>query len=130
MAETATLTNGTITIPLPKQLEWIDEFAWSSIVRSKEYSVTGALIVEDFEKQTGRPITLSGGDDQTWIYKNELDVIHSWSLIPGLELVLTLTDGRQFTVIFDENPISASAIYPNHTYQFPYYLTLKFICVD
>lgn len=50
----------TITITLPTDLNWTDEYKWTPVVQSQEYAISGSLIVEEWVKQAGRPITLQG----------------------------------------------------------------------
>lgn len=131
MPATATLNNGTTTINLPRQLSWTDEFSWTSIVQQREYTITGALIIDDWQKQAGRPITLSGGESEVWILKSDLEVLQAWANVAGLEMTLTLPDSRTYQVMFDQSaPIQANPIWPNPAYRFPYSLTLKFFQID
>ena len=57
------LSDGTTTLALPPDLEWQDEFDWTPVEHSTDYSNTGSLIVHEGERQDGRPITLFGGTD-------------------------------------------------------------------
>lgn len=49
-----TLSDGTTTIELPPDLHWRDEFSWTPVEQSTEYSLTGALIVQSGARQAGR----------------------------------------------------------------------------
>lgn len=102
------ITLGALT--LPDGLVWSDEDAWSPIAQSTEYGLTGSLIVDLGEKQGGRPITLRGVKDgnshSAFIANSQL--YRGWSSradlraalwTAGAEFVLTLHDGRTFTVI-------------------------------
>jgi len=102
------ITLGALT--LPQGLRWSDEFSWSPIVQSSDYSLTGALIVQQAEKLAGRPITLVGGKDFVWMTRAE--VIALKTLIDAREsMTLTLHDGRSFTVIpANDEPLSVSVI--------------------
>ena len=64
------ITLGAVT--LPQGLVWSDEFDWTPLAQTTEYSLTGALIVEQAEKQAGRPITLVGGIDFAWLTRNDV----------------------------------------------------------
>ena len=90
------ITLGALT--LPQGLRWADEFAWSPVSQSTEYSLTGALLVEQAEKQAGRPITLIGGKDFAWLTRAQLVDLKAL-LDTRAEMVLTLHDGRSFTVL-------------------------------
>ncbi len=59
-------------IKLPDGLRFSDEFTWSPLTQATEYSLTGALIVHQGEKQAGRPITLEGGKDFAWLTRTEV----------------------------------------------------------
>lgn len=106
------LTLGAIT--LPDGLIWEDEFTWSPVAQSTEYSLTGALIVQEATKLAGRPITLVGqssGNQSAacWISRANLLVLQAALHVTGATLTLTLHDARTFTVGPRENPIEAEA---------------------
>ena len=63
----AAIALGSVT--LPGDLRWSDEFAGAQVQRSAEYSVTGALIVQEAVKQAGRPITLEAKSGRTGEYQ-------------------------------------------------------------
>ena len=113
------LTDGTTTLVLPP-LDWVDEYAWQPVQQSVEYSLTGAIIVEQSTRLAGRPITLSQGSQNTAFgTKAMLDQLRAWSEIPGQQLTLTLLDGRVFTVVFrhrdgaiDARPMLGARSYP------------------
>jgi len=87
-------------IALPDGLRWSDEHAWSPVAQSVEYSLTGALIVEEATKQAGRPITLVGGIRFAWMAKAALEfLMAAMDAAPESGLTLTLHDSRAFTVL-------------------------------
>ncbi|KAB2923127.1 MAG: hypothetical protein F9K25_18715 [Candidatus Contendobacter sp.] len=90
------ITLGGLT--LPQGLVWSDEFAWSPLAQATEYSLTGALIVEQATKQAGRPITLIGGRTWAWLTRAEAATLKAL-LNAGDEMTLTLHDSRTFTVL-------------------------------
>lgn len=93
------------TVTLPQGLIWEDEFAWSSLAQSAEYSLTGALIVERATRQAGRPITLVGGQNFTWITRVDLLALQAL-LATDATMTLTLHDARTFSVIIaDAEPL-------------------------
>lgn len=57
---TYTYQSNTVTITLPTDLNWVDEFKWSPVIQSQEYAISGSLVVDDWVKLAGRPITLQG----------------------------------------------------------------------
>lgn len=102
------LTLGEIT--LPQGLRWADEFTWSPLTQATSYSLTGALLVEQAEKQAGRPITLVGGKDYAWLTRTEVGALKAL-LDAGEEMTLTLHDARTFTVLpADDEPLTVSAL--------------------
>lgn len=102
------ITLGALT--LPQGLRWADEFTWVPVSQSTEYSLTGALLVEQAEKQAGRPITLIGGKDFAWLTRAQLVDLKAL-LDTRAERVLTLHDGRSFTVLpANEDPLAVSPL--------------------
>ncbi len=93
------LDDGT-SLPLPDDLLWTDEHAWTAAVAAVSYSLTGALIVETAKRQKGRPITLASAPDMGWMTRATLNTLYGWAEAPGKQFELTLADGRLFTVAF------------------------------
>lgn len=96
-------------ITLPQGLLWEEEFTWSPLAQATEYSLTGALIVEQAIKQAGRPMTLIGGKDFAWITRAQVAILKAL-LDTGAVMTLTLHDARTFSVLpASDNPLS---VYP------------------
>ncbi len=93
-------------VTLPDGLRWSDEFDWTPLAQTVEYSLTGALIVERAVRQAGRPITLIGGKDFVWITRAALLTLKEL-LDTDDTLQLTLHDSRTFTVIPAPEPLTA-----------------------
>jgi hypothetical protein len=91
-------------LPLPDDLLWSDEHAWSPAVASVSYLLTGALLVQSATRQAGRPITLVGPSDMAWMTRAAVTTLHNWAAAPlsasSGRFELTLTDARVFTVAF------------------------------
>lgn len=85
-----TLSDGTITLPLPDDLDWTDEFAWAPVVQATDYSITGALIVQVATRQAGRPITLVGSESRAWIKQPAVLQLDAWSHVAGQVLTLVM----------------------------------------
>lgn len=102
------ITLGAVT--LPGDLRWADEFAWSPLVQQTEYSLTGALIVQEAVKQAGRPITLEAKQEGLWVTRATVLELRALAETPGWSGTLTLHDGRTFTVCFREDRISAEPV--------------------
>lgn len=142
MADVITLDG----LELPGDLVFADEYEWCEVERKTEYSLTGALIVQESTKLAGRPITLSarqealhkkrlinetGGYGHIWISRSTLDDLISKANTPALEMTLVLPDDQTFTVMFREEGISAQPLYHimPHEDADPYYVVIKLITV-
>ena len=66
--------------------------------------------------RSGRPITISAGDDFGWMEKADMDTLMIL-VNAGLDMTLTLNDGRSFQVRFryDETPVRSTPVEPNLT---------------
>ena len=100
MAITLTHTASATSVTLHDELNWTDEYTWSPVVQSKSYTTTGALLIEEAVKQSGRPHTLEGSQDTTWCTRALVDQLHAWAATPGIVLTLTLR-GIAAQVTFD-----------------------------
>lgn len=93
-----------VALPLPDDLLWSDEHAWSPAVASVSYLLTGALLVQSATRQAGRPITLVGPSDMAWVTRATVATLHNWAAAPlaasSGRFELTLRDARVFTVAF------------------------------
>jgi hypothetical protein len=100
-------------VALPADMVWSDEFNWPTVVRSTEYAITGALIIDSAQRLAGRPITLSGTADGGWVSRATVDALRVLACeLPG-QVVLTLADGRGFQVIFSpDDPLTAEPVVP------------------
>lgn len=97
-----TLTYNATTLTLPEQLDWSDELSWQPVVAQTEYSSTGALMIDTWVKQAGRPITLVGSQERAWISRANSITLQAWASIAGAELALVLR-GQTYTVAFDHS---------------------------
>lgn len=119
-----------LVLALPADLIWADEFAFSAVAQSKEYTTTGALVVEEWLRQAGRPITLQGDVSYGWCQRGALQTLKAWASQPGLRLTLS-RQGVTHSVAWDHEAgaIEATPVVP---YADPqpedfYGLTLKFL---
>ena len=102
------ITLGALT--LPQGLRWADEFDWSPLAQTTDYSLTGALLVEQATKQAGRPITLIGGQDFAWLTRAQAATLKAL-LDTGAAMTLTLHDARTFTVLpANDAPLAVSPL--------------------
>lgn len=85
-----TLAVGATSVDLPDDFLWSDEFAWTPVVKTEEFSLTGARIVQNGVRLSGRPITLEPeGDDSAWVTRAAVEQIAAWAALPGTEMTLT-----------------------------------------
>lgn len=108
-----TLTLAAATVTLSDRLHWSDEYSWSPVEQSIEFTTTGALIVDVGAKQAGREITLEGVATEAWITRAQCDQLKTWAALPGAEMTLLLR-GVERTVIFDQarGAFEAQPIWP------------------
>ena len=124
-----------VALPLPDDLLWSDEHAWSPAVASTSYLITGALLIQSATRQAGRPITLVGAPDMAWVTRATVEQLRAWAAIPiGTatgHFALTFADGRSFTVAFrhSETAIEAEPVLgiPARADTDFYRLTLRFL---
>lgn len=128
---TVSLNDGSTTLVLPEDLQWVNEFDWSPIQQGLEYSLSGALIIQEGVKLKGREITLYGGPDAAWITRADVKALYAMAQNPATVMTFTHADGRTFNVLFNrqKKPIDAREIYrvanPDDTH--PYSVTIELL---
>lgn len=85
-------------LALPDGLRWSDEFTWSPLQATRDYSLTGALILQTAERLAGRPITLIGGERWAWMTRANLLALQTLLDTYAASLTLILHDARSFAV--------------------------------
>ena len=102
-----------VALPLPDDLLWADEHAWSPAVASTSYLITGALLIQSATRQAGRPITLVGAPDMAWVTRATVNTLHAWAAIALTDVdgrfELRLSDARVFTVAFRHAEVCVEA---------------------
>ena len=122
-----------VALPLPDDLLWSDEHAWSPAVASTSYLITGALLIQSATRQAGRPITLVGAPDMAWVTRATVEQLRSWAASPVSATTgrfeLSFADARVFTVAFRhaETAIEAEPVmgFPARSESDYYRLTLR-----
>lgn len=104
-----TISDGITTINLPPELQWRDEFAWTRVEHSTDYSLTGSLVVQEGVRQDGRPITLYGGTGSAWATRSTIEALYALASIPNQVMTLNLW-GTVYSVIFRRPAIEAQEI--------------------
>ena len=102
-------------VDLSDELMWVDEFEWSKVASNdEEYSIAGALIIEQSEKLAGRPITLERPDDLTGsATRGIVKTLHEFANLKGQRFRLTFERGgeRHFTVMIKTgNPLKTEPV--------------------
>lgn len=123
-------------IVLTDDLLWADELDWVPVVASKQFTLTGALLIEQGVKQFGRPLTLKSPDSELgWVTRDTVTALRAAAGILNRKFTLQLeyaADIRAFTVMFDHeaNPVQAVPVLgfasPNGTD----YFTITIILVE
>ena len=113
---------------------WTDEFDWTPVESTREYSITGSQIIDVGIRQAGRTITLSASDQTGWkgMTRQKVQQLYALAASPA-ERTLTLADGRSFDVVFapGQEPISARPLADRESppTDWPYIITLRLITV-
>lgn len=123
-----TLSDGITTVDLSNDIKWSDEFTWSPNAMQTEYTLTGALVVEQSTKLAGRPITLESIDNAGWLPRGTIEQITAWR-DAGKQLALTYRGVTRQVLLVADDAITATPVFyfsdpvPGDWYQ----LTLKLI---
>lgn len=123
------LSDGSTPVTLPDDLEWVDEFAWSSVKQDIQPTIGGGMVISESVVSKGRPITLTSGE-QVWTNKSIVDILVTLINTVDKTYTLTLPDLREFTVAFNResgSPITATPVF-RQTIQAPdspHILTLR-----
>lgn len=95
-----TLSHGSTLVELSDRLQWTNEYEWSPIQQSTEYTIGGALVVDQGLKLAGRPIFLEGEETKAWITRVQCEAIQSLNAAPQIVMTLVLRS-EEHQVIFD-----------------------------
>jgi hypothetical protein len=89
-----------------EDLRWIDEFADGSdlVGQSERVTITGALVIQASAQQSGRRMTLEGGNDAGEYFgvitRAEVEALRELAAEPGEIYEVVLPDGREFEAVF------------------------------
>jgi len=89
-----------LALSLPETLLWSDQYGWQQVLMTKSYSTTGALHLDNWVKQAGRPMTLQGTQTRAWCARGDLATLRAWAAVPALTLSLNFR-GTVYAVQFD-----------------------------
>lgn len=127
------VTNEELT--LPNDLLWGDEFEWSPVAANTQYTLTGALVIQQGVRLAGRPISLAAPEpDMAWVTRVTLQTLRDWSSIPNRRFRLVFqypTDAREWVVVFShsDDPIGGEPVkgFQSHQPTDWFRVSLKFI---
>jgi hypothetical protein len=86
------------TLTLPDDCVWANEFDALPVAAAAARTVSGRLVVAETYLTAGRPIDLGG--ENAWLTRADVTMLVAWAGTPGWRGLLTLHDGRAFTVRF------------------------------
>lgn len=64
-------------IELDDELYPTDEHDWSPVVASSEYTLTGALAIQQGVRLAGKPITLQSQEDMGWLTRDTVNTLRA-----------------------------------------------------
>jgi hypothetical protein len=86
------------TIPLPNDLQWLDEFA-PKVVQQLKTTLDTTPHIMAISRSTGIPITLRSWDDGAFVTRSTVLLLQNSADQPGLSMPLVLR-GASFQVMF------------------------------
>ena len=82
------------TVSLPPDMRWLDEYGWAAVAQAEpEYTLGGAIVVQQGVKHAGRPITLGG--EWAWLDWQTVQTLRAWCDVPGQRYPDTLRRPRK-----------------------------------
>ncbi|MEY8216105.1 MAG: hypothetical protein RPR97_16675 [Colwellia sp.] len=95
-------------VTLPDNLHWPGEFAgWRPLAQKTLTALDGTPITQASPLSAGRPIELV----DFWLKRPAIETLYAWAA-SAAQYYLTLPDGREFLVIFDDAaPLDAAPVY-------------------
>jgi len=119
-------------LDLTADLLWVNEYAWSSVGQVEDVMSDGSVVVQSESQQTGRLITLVGGDTFGYVTKAVVDQLRVKSESPGLQMTLTLNDARTFNVVFVDDRFKAQTVadHNNPSSDYLYSLSLYLMVLE
>ncbi len=105
-------------IVLPNDLEWEDEISWTPIAQNSDYSASGALLLQESVRLSGRPITLVGSGNVGYLKRTKVLELLVKRNQPGLVMVLTLNDARIINVMFAQSQTAIDVVPIKSTHNF------------
>lgn len=95
-------------------LLWIDEYTWNLVEQQEIIMSDGSIVVQAEAQQTGRPISLIGGDTFGYVTKSVVDIVQGYVDTPFKQMTLVLNNGDSYNVIFTEERFTATTVCDNN----------------
>ena len=102
-------SNALITVDLPSDLRWDNEYDTSFVRRKKTRTIGGAMIINTGLMAYGQPINLIGDQSSSWIKRIDLDKLRLMYDNPAGEYDL-LYNGVTTRVVFDYSTTDGSPV--------------------
>jgi hypothetical protein len=97
------LTHPTLgAIALPADLDWPDRYGHSPVVQTVATSLTGAAVVETWERVAWRAITLASGPDHGWVPTPTVEALAAAWAAGDVPMALAL-EGHTYAVLWDRS---------------------------
>ncbi len=116
------------TVILHSRMAWVNEFSESTVLSNVNYGLDGTMVVQYGDRKGGIPMTLKGGA----YTRATITALHVLQKLMKT-YILTMQDGRTFTVVFDgSNAISPTPIgnYHDITMELYYELELSLLQIE
>jgi hypothetical protein len=112
-----TLVKGSTTITLPADMQWPDRRSANLVAQAVTEQASGAIVIEEFQKIGGYPITLiAGGAGDVWVTESVIDALRTLAGSPlDGPMTFTYNDGTVVLVRFryiDGIAVDAQMIHP------------------
>ena len=119
-------------LDLTADLLWIDEYTWNGIAQQEDIMIDGSVVVQASQQQTGRLVSLVGGDTFGYVKKSVVDSLKVLAEDPGRQMTLTLNDGRTFNVVFtgDRYTANTAADHNNPSAEYLYIISLFLMVLE
>ena len=93
-----------LSVDLPKDLVWNDELNWTPVAQDVEWSLSGALLIQEGVKLKGRSITLVAPSNMVWITRAQGLTLQQMNNTAGMVMTFSFLDStNRSNVLFSYN---------------------------
>ena len=89
-------------VTLPEGMTWTNEFDYTPVAMTKDFTLTGSILVQTQIATAGRVIKIEGTQDHGWIQKSKFDQLRVNSQ-SNSTFVFTDSNGNNFNVVWDHS---------------------------